>query len=265
MIKKAAIVTAGGLLLLVLLFGSNLMPYAQTAWQKARNAVNDSISIEFKIDAAERELANVDQEQRNMLYKIAKEKVAIERLETQVAKQQEDLDKQYAHIMRLRDHLESGDTTFVSHNREFSNTTVRDNLANHFANYKIASRTAEKTRGMLSARRQVLEAAESNLNEMIAKKHTLQLEIEDLRAQLHMLEVSKSVNNIHYDDSHLSNAESMILDARTRLEVEAEVNALMPQYDGSIPMDEDAYQSEDDLLEQIDVYFQQEAEEFVAN
>ena len=265
MIKKAAIVSAGVLLLLVLLFGSNLVPYAQTAWQKARSAVNDSISVEFKIDAAERELKNVDKEKRNMIYQIAKEKVAIQKLGEQIAKQEADLDRQLSHVMRLRDHLKSGETHYVSHNRRYTNGTVKENLANHWANYKIAKSTVEKTKEILMARESGLLAAENRLSEMEAERHRLQLEIEDLRARMHMLDVAKSANSIRYDDSHLSNAQEMILDAKTRLEVEAEIHALTPQYNGSIPMDGEEIGSDVDYLEEIDAYLDGESDNMAYN
>lgn len=257
MIKKAAIVTAGVLLLLALLFGSRLVPYAQTAYEKARSTVNESIPVDFQIDAARKQLGNIEGQIKDMVYQIAKEQVAVERLDTQLTNQQNELDRQYAEVMRLRDHLDSGETQYVVHrstgSRTFSNSAVRESLKNRFENYKVADMTVQKTSQILDLRRQGLEAAKTKLDQTIAQRHALELEIENLQARKQMLDVAKSANKINIDDSQLSRAQQMIDDIRAKLDVEEEVLSLTPKYVD--PLDGQTFGDEGDVLEEIDAYF----------
>ncbi len=263
MIKKTVIVTAGVMLLLALMFGKKLVPYAQTAYERARNAVHENVPVEFQLDAARKQLTRIETEKKEMLYQIAKEQVAVENLENQLVAQQTNLDRQYANIMRLRDHLESGETHFVSHNRKFTSNSVKEDLANRFANFKVADETIKKTSQILDVRRQGLESAKTKLEQMIADQHTLALEIENLQARMHMLDVAKSANNISIDNSQLSRTRDMLNEIKARLDVEEEVLALTPRYVGSIPMEGETAPSSENILEDIDAYFADSPSDYV--
>ncbi len=258
MIKKAAILTAGVLLLLALMFGSRLVPYAQTAYEKVHTAVNGTIPIEFQLDAAKKLLTRIDGEKREMVYKIAKEQVAIANLERQLTGQELELDRQYTHIMKLRNHLDSGETHFVVSNRRFSNHSVKEDLSNRFANYKVADATVKKTGQILDSRRQSLDSTKAKLDQMIADQQTLTLEVENLRARKNMLDIAKAAQNIRVDDSQLSAAREMINDIKIRMDVEEEVLALTPAYMGSIPMDGQVLSNGGNIVDDIDSYFTEE-------
>lgn len=267
MIKKAAIVTAGVLLLLTLMFGSRLVPYAQTAYEKARRSVNDSVPVEFQIDAARKQLGNIQGDIDNMIYEIAREQVAVERLDIQLAEQQSELDRQYAHIMQMKNHLDSGESQFVvahrSGERSYSSSQVQEDLKNRFENYKVADLTVSKTGQILDVRRQGLESAKQKLEQTIATRDSLELDIESLQARKQMLDVAKQANSIKIDDSQLSRTQNMIDDIQAKLDVQEEVLSLTPKYVGSIPLDGQSIGSDANVLEEIDAYFDQVDENVV--
>ena len=65
-----------------LLFGSNLMPYAQTAYDKASRSIEQQVPISFQIDAAKKQLENIGPEIDDMNLQIAKENVRTSTLVT---------------------------------------------------------------------------------------------------------------------------------------------------------------------------------------
>ncbi|HMO14532.1 MAG TPA: hypothetical protein PKD64_09035 [Pirellulaceae bacterium] len=263
MIKKTAIVSAGAILLLALLFGKNLVPYAKTAFERARNVVNENVPVEFQLDAARKQLNSIEQEKTRLLHQIAKEQVAIANIEKHLNEQQAQLDVQHANIMRLRNHVESGETHFVSYNRKYTTSHVKEDLAKRFANFKVANETLQKTGQMLDARRQNLESTKSKLDQMNAEKQSLALEIENLQARMTMLDVAKQSNSITVNNSPVSQTRRMVDEIKARLDVEEEFLALTPSYAGSIPMAGEAELDAENILEEIDIYFTKQDSGFV--
>ena len=73
--KKLILGVVGVVMVAGLLFGGNLIPYAQTAYEKASSSVQQQVPISFQIDAAKKQLENIGPEIDDMNLQIAKEKV----------------------------------------------------------------------------------------------------------------------------------------------------------------------------------------------
>jgi peptidoglycan hydrolase CwlO-like protein len=258
MFKKLFLIAVGGGLVLALLFGRKLVPYATTAFEKVRATVNEQVPISFELDSARKQLGLINKDVRNMMYEIAKEEVAVEQLESRLASQRSDIERQQANILRLRDHLESGEAQFVVHGRSYGNDRVRDDLRTRFENFKTSEATAEKTQQVLDARRNGLESAKQRLEQMIAQRHELEIQIENLDARHRMIEVAKTSSQMKLDDSNLARTREMIDDIKARLDVDEKLLDISPQYTGEIPMDAAPTIEETDLLEQIDAHFSQD-------
>ena len=266
MIKKTLFVAAGAVLVLGLLFGRNMIPYASTAISKAQSWADSQVDTSFKIDTARGLLENVKDQIEPMVYSIAKQEVEIKRLSEQVEQQDEALVKAHLHIMQLRDHLNSGDTSYVSTNgRSYSNNQVREDLSRKFRQYKAAEERLTALRITLEARQAGLEAARANLEETIAKRRDLQLEIENLEAEMKMLDVARTASQFaEFDSSDLARTQQMIDEIRQDLETEAVMLSIAPQLTGEIPMDE-GFENEDDIVDAIDVYFGTSGDSVVRN
>ena len=132
MFKNLKRLTLGGLgLLLVggLLFGSNLVPYAQTAYENVKTVANDSVSVEFQIQAAQTQLEKIGPEIRSMVHKIAKEQVQINRLKNDLRTQESQLEQSYDAMMTLQSHMKSGDKMYVATNgKAYNSSRVEDCL-----------------------------------------------------------------------------------------------------------------------------------------
>lgn len=260
MIKKIVLIAAGSALVVALLFGSRAIPYASTMINKARQAAHDSVPISVQIDTARDQLQDVDGEIKDMMREVAKEEVDLNNVRERLAMHQSKLDRQYSHIMRLKDHLESGDEIYVSRNRTFSNDRVEDELRSMFRVYKTSEQTIQDLTQTLEIRDQSLAAAKERVEETISQRRELASEIEKLTARKQMVDVQKTANKLNFDGSELAEARSLIQDISTRIDVEAKTLDMMPQYVGSIPMDDEAIDYEGDISNEIDTYFKSKSE-----
>ena len=254
--KKIVVGTMGTLLVGGLLFGSNVVPYAQTAYQRVTDSAQDAVPISFQIDAAKQQLATIGPEVNNMYHQIAKEKVQVKRLEQQLAKQKSELVKSQSEILALRQHLDSGKEFFVATNaKAYTSDRVKEDLRHRFTLHKTSEqrlKTAERT---LALRQTSLNTAFESLEQAQAQQRELQVKIETLSARNRMNDLVKTTSNYDFDDSQLARTRSMVDDISARIETEEEMLNLAPVVFGQIPVNKDADSSAGNLLEELDSYF----------
>lgn len=256
MFKKLLFVGAGGLLVLGLLFGRNLVPYAGTAVSKAQNWADSLVDTNYKIDTVRRSLEKLEENIEPMVYKIAQQKVAIENLTDEIDESDDALARSHVHIMKLRNHLDSDATSYVStRGQSYSKTQVRTNLKRAFRNYKMQEERLSALKTTLEARESGLVAAQENLEATHAKRIELSTEIDNLEAQLKMLEVARTASSYNkFDNSELSRIESMVDEVKSRIDTEVMINRIGPELSGDIPMEEFDGDS-GDIIEAVDAYF----------
>ena len=108
MLKRSIYVGSGALLLMGLLFGRDACSYVTTTVGWVKDSVRDSIPIEFEIERARKMLTELEPEIRRNMHLIAKEEVALERLEKQVERLGNKQEKDQSDLIRLKAHLDSG-------------------------------------------------------------------------------------------------------------------------------------------------------------
>lgn len=254
---KKTICGAGALLLVgVLLFGSNLPAYMQTAFNNLRQRANDAIPITTHIETAQGQLDKIDPEIKNMIWQIAKEKAQVKKLAAQVAANETHLDKQYQEMLTLREHIASGDKFYVGTNGQaYTSERVKEDLAHRFKIYQTAEQTLAKSKEILAIRNSSLEAAEAKLEEAKVQKRELEVAIENLIARQKMNEVVATTAKLNVDNSQLSKARKMLEDIDARLAAEEEMMNLLPRHTGQIPVGTDSVDTSADILDNFDAYF----------
>lgn len=256
MIKKLAIFIGGGALVLSLLFGSRLIPYAKTSFHKVRQAAQEAVPITMQIDTARDQLKAVDREIRDMMMNVAREEVDVRVVKEKLTTGQAELDRQEAQIMRLKNHLDSGDEVYTStKGKTYSSDRVKDDLKSRFRVFQTSERTLADLKKTLDLREQGLEAAKSRLEQTIAQRHELEIEIENLVARKQMVDVAKTANKLNFDGSELAETREMIQGISTQIEVEAQMLQLTPQFVGAIPAEDESAEDEADISQQVDEYF----------
>ncbi len=249
-----------------LLFGSNLVPYAQTAFNNLRTTAQSSVSVPFQIDAAKGQLAKIGPEIKNMVHQIAKEQVQVNRLKNDLKLQESRLDASYDEMMTLRSHIESGDKFYVATNgKAYNSSRVEEDLRHRFKIYQTAEKTKEKQSEVLAIRQKALKSAIAKLDEAKSQQRELEVQIEHLVARNRMNEVVETASQINIDNSQLAKTRVMLDDLDARISADEEVLNIAPKYYGQIPVNADSLQEDTDILDDMDAYFNKGSEDSVSN
>lgn len=257
MIKKALLGSGAALALALFFFGRDAVSYVSTSTGYLKDAVKDSVPIDFQIQRARQMIDQLVPEVRKNMHTIAKEEVLVERLERQIADAQANLDKDKSELMRLKTDLSSGAVSYHYAGRSYSVQQVKLDLANRFDRYKTNEATLTSLQEIHNARQRSLEAARQKLEGMLASKRQLQVEVENLEARTQMLAAAQTTSQYQFDDSQLGRVKELVRDLRTRLDVdERMVNAEGRLHD-EIPLEN---QAPENIVEQVTKYFEVPAE-----
>ncbi len=252
MIKRLIIVGSGILLVGILLFGRDAVSYVRTSAGYVKDSVHESVPIEFQIDRARNMIKDLVPEVRKNMHIIAKEEVEVKRLEEQIARAAENLEKEKSHLMRLRTDLATGRDAFKYAGRSYTVEQVRTDLANRFERFKTSDATLASLQQIREARQKSLEAARQKLEGMLASKRQLEVEVENLEARVQMLAAAKATSECEFDDSRLGRVKELVQNLKTRLDVADRLVNAQNEFQGEIPLDTVA---PEDIVDQVTEYF----------
>jgi chromosome segregation ATPase len=253
MIRRAIVWGIAGTAVGVLIFGKHLHSYVGTAAGWVQDSVKQSVPMEFEIDRARNMVKDIMPEIRKNMQIIAKEEVEVERLGQQIDQVGKKQEKDRGDLTSLRDDLSSGGSKFKFAGRTYTVDQVKSDLANRLERFKTSDATLASLRDMQSARQKSLDAAREKLDQMLAQKRQLEVDVENLEARLKMVEVAQTSSNYNFDDSHLGNLKELIGDLRTRLSVEEKMVNVEGKLQGEIPVDQPANVT-DNIVERVTEY-----------
>jgi len=261
MLKKSLLVGGAVVLLLSLFFGRDACSYLTTSSRWVQDTVTTNVPIDFQINRARDMIKALDPEIKQNMHLIAKEEVEIEKLAKQVDEQEAALTQSRQDILRLKKDLETGDTSFYYASHRYTADQVKSDLEGRFDRFKVNEATLDKNQKILSIRQQKLDSARQRLEEMLTAKRELEVQVENLEAELEMLKVAKTASDFNFDDSQLARTKELIEDIRTRIDVESK---LMNEVEtaGQIQLEDEA-EDTTDITDRVSQYFGDEAESYV--
>ncbi|MGM0489906.1 MAG: hypothetical protein ACQESR_24515, partial [Planctomycetota bacterium] len=166
----------------------------------------------------------------------------------------------------LKGDLESGNSQFVYAGRSYSAGEVKNDLANRFEHFKTVEATTKQLKQVLRARQNGLNAARQKLENMLAAKRQLAVDIENLEARLKMIRVAQTTSEFTFDDSKLSRTQELVNEIGTRLDVTEKLMNHHVELSGRIPLEESEATGTDDVLGEITKHFSEQSEyDAVAN
>ena len=253
MIKKTLVTFAGLSLLAVLFFGRDAVSYATTSFGWMKDSVKSQVPVEFEIERARRMVKNLVPDIRKNMHVIAQEEVEIERLDNEIARVEKTMGQEKAEIMKLKDDLAEKKAAYRYNGRSYTGSHVKSDPANRLERYKVHDATLASLQEIQTARRTSLDAARQKLENMLAVKRQLEVDVEQLEAQYKLVEVAQTLSERNIDDSQLGRAKELISDIRTRLKV-AERLANTPLVEGEIPVSACEVNTEH-IVDQVTEYF----------
>jgi chromosome segregation ATPase len=254
MMKKSIYVGAAVALLLGLLFGRDAASYVRTSVAQLHQSVKDNVPIEFELERARNMIKDITPEIRDSMHKIAKEEVKVEELAAQIEGLETQLAKDEEVILNRKADLEKGESYYYYATHRYSRDALNDDLATRFARFKTQDENLTALHKMLDARQKGLEAARTQLNEMLASKKQLEVEVENLEARLKMVEVAKTTADFNFDNSQLSRTKELIGEINTRVKTEEQMMGYYSEYEFEIPVEEAKPESQD-VTKEIADYF----------
>lgn len=238
MFRKLMMLGGASVLVMGLLFGRDALSYVGTGFGRIKQTVKDGVPVHFELERAMKMIHDLEPEIRRNMHVIAKEEVEVERLQEQLDRVVARQAKHRNELTRLSSDLQSNQAVYHYAGRGYSQDQVRTDLANRLCRAKTNDATVENLHGVLGARERGLEAARQKLEEMLAAKRQLVVDVENLEARQKMVEVAATASEFHLDESHLARTRELINDIQTRIEVTERIVSVEDTVHGEIPLED---------------------------
>lgn len=236
------------------LFGRDVVSYMKTAGNSVRDAVKAEVPVDFEVERARKMVEDLVPDIRRCMHVIAEQQVDVETLQSEIHEAELAMKQQKEAMFTLRSDLESNKTEFVYASRTYSKDEIRNDLAQRFDRFKIASDTVKRNAQILKAREKALDANREKLENMLSAKMDMEVQIEQLEARLKSVQAAETVSNLEIDSSQLTRAKSLIRDLNKQLDVKEKLLDAEGKFSGLIPIDTKA-QEKRDVVKQMDAYF----------
>lgn len=259
MIKQAiyGVATVGALASFV--FGRDVVSYARTWGSSVRQTVKREVPLDFEVARARELVEQLIPDIRNCMHVIAEQEVDVENLTGELARKEGDLATQKEVILSRQTELKSGQASYPIAGQTYSADQIRTDLAKRFDRFKVAEETQKKEKQVLEARQKALTANREKLDNMLAAKTDLELQLEQLEARLKMVQAAETISTVSIDDSQLTRTKKLIRELNKQLDVREKVMATDGKLTDLIPATTKSAAPKD-LEAQIEAHFSQKAE-----
>lgn len=214
-----------------LVFGTSTPSYFSTAFHKARHAAKHAVPIQFEIDRAKEEIANLEPAILNNREELARAEVDVEHLAREVETVKANLSKEKSAMVALRESLSTGEYKLTGR-VSYTPDEVKGDLARKLTHYKNVTKILVDKEATLKARQQAVIAARAKLTEMGHQKQALATKVEEIQARLQAIEATQQKNEFNFDDSALARAKASVTELEKRLEVKARVAEMEGHFSG---------------------------------
>lgn len=257
LLSKSVLVVVGIVIVGGLLFGNDMVSYVSSSARSVQNAVKEAVPIEFELCRARDLLEEIIPEMHANIRLIAQEEVEVAALRSDITKSIAAMEEEKARIAKLRNALELQQASYNFGDRQYKRSYVKEDLANRFERFKESEVILASKQKLLETREKSLFAAMNLLEQTRSRKRLLEDKIESLASQHRLVKAASIGSEIQVDNSKLAQTEKLIAQIKKRLDVAERVLAHESQFVQAIPVDA---VPEQDLLAQVDEYFQVEIE-----
>lgn len=254
MIKQAIYGVAALGALASFVFGRDVLSYARTWGNTVRQTMKSEVPVEFEVARARELVENLVPDIRNVMHVIAEQEVDVESLTAELNRKKTELVSQKDAIQTRTGDLKSGQASFVYASQTYSSDQIRNDLAKRFDRFKMAEETHKREQQVLEARQKALVANREKLDNLLAAKSDLELQLEQLEARLKMVQAAETVSTVSIDDSELTRAKKLIRELNKQIDVREKVMASDGKLTDLIPV-EAKHTAPKDLESQIEAYF----------
>ncbi len=251
MFKKSLYVGLSSLFVLGLVFGFDAASYISTGAGLVKDTVKDSVPLEFEIERARKMIVALKPEIEKNMRTIAREEVEVDRLHREATRTAKRLEKGQSDLAKLMVDTKSGKTQLTYGTRSYSIDQVKLDMTHRLAQAKTTKDTLDSLDKVLSARQRGLDAARVKLEQMLAAKQQLTIEIENLEARRRLNVVAQAAEMTAFDESKLARLQDLITDIETRINVDERLIHSDINYEYEIPVDVEV---DEDVVAQVAIF-----------
>lgn len=233
-------------------FGRDALSYVLSSSRMVRDAVKDSVPVEFEIKRARDLLEELIPETHANLKLVAQEEVEVATLEEEVKREQKSVQDERCRIVTLRENVTTQKVSCQIGSRTFTRAQMIDELARSFEHFRTAEQVIDGQKKLLESRRAALDAAIQKLEKTRLARLDLSAQIESLESQFRLIQAQSHGTGFQVDTSKLAQTQKLLGDLRKRLDVAQRILAREARFTETIPVES---VSEDSLLERIDKHF----------
>lgn len=256
MLKLVGGVVVAGLLA-TFCVGKTVSSYVRTSVSDVTGAMKSAVPLDFEIRRARTMLGDLGPEIRDNMLAIAREEAAIDQLAEQIAEQESKQGQDRTEIVRLKNDLATGKSTFRYAGKEYTARQVETDLSRRFARHKTADETLKNLQAMHDARTKSLAAARDKMNGLLAARRQLEVEIEQLDSRRMMVDAAQTADRLCIDAGSLSRTRQLVIDLKARLAMSEKLVAGSVEAIDEIPLDAE---NDEDLVARITAYFDEPAQ-----
>jgi hypothetical protein len=212
-----------------LVLGANFSSYMRTSARSVQESVKESVPVEFELRRARDLIEAILPELQSQVRIIAQEEVAISALEKDIHHDVARLESEKTTLARLRNAMDVQQVSYRLGHRQLSRDQLTAQLHQRFERFKQGEVTVGSKERLLDKRRESLQAALAMLDQTRHRKAELEQKVEALAAENRLVKASQIESGYRIDGSMLSEADHLLSQIETRLDVAGRV--LSHQFD----------------------------------
>lgn len=234
-----------------LVFGTDLVSYANTSARSVKTAMKDSVPIEFELQRARDLLDGIIPEMQANVRLIAQEEVEVQELGRDIMLAENSLGEERTRVAKLRNVLNTQSATYVLTGVRYSREQVGDELARSFDRLKEAEVVLAGKKKLMESRQRSLQAAAQMLDRARGEKARLEDQIAALESQHRLVQAAAVGSKFDLDNTKIAQTQKLLGDIRKRLDVAERVLAHEARFTQPIEM---KTTSEKELVAQVDEF-----------
>jgi hypothetical protein len=256
MLKKIAFAAVAVVAGLFILNSTHMGSYARTAWHKVKKAAKCQVPLEFQLESARNEIAQLIPDMKKHIDVIAQETQAVRRLRDDITLTKANLGEQKRTLVAMKDDLKKGEVKYIYGDKFYSADRVSQKLARDLASCQRCEKELEGREKMLEAKETALDAAKEQLTSMKSEKEKLEVLVEQMEAQLKTLRVAQTRSQFHIDDSRLSRIKQTLADIRDQMSAQQTASELTAEFlNDTIPVaQQKVVPSKEQVIKQVEAY-----------
>lgn len=262
MLKKFVLLSAAVVLGGFILFGTSAWRHVSHGVHRARQALDDSVPIQFQLEQAESMIEDIIPEIEASKEVVAEEQVEIRYLTSEIHRLSHQQSEEEVRIKDKTAALAVVPASVSIAGRPYSKLTMENEIRLALKKHQNTASLLESKRRLLEARERSLEAAKQKLNAVIGEKENVEIAVEQLKARLREAEaLEASGSRFHLDEGKLAQVQGILSRCRKRLDV---AQQLIENEHGSLLSPPTVLESQGDVAEEVQKYFGVHAVESLA-